>query len=156
MIKDETKQTAKINEKSKAKVTSPIGKSDSSTMSKTASEFLAWLRDDDAVAEKNGAIDAKTATMSYTKGLFEIVKTAYKKPVACIATIAIGAVLGLYGTYVTLAAVMGFAIAAGAVGMLYSAYNLIIRSSSNNTKEAFEILGISTFVMAIGIYGLII
>ena len=153
MIENEVKEQVKVQEHTN--VTSPISKTGEKQVSKKTNEFIAWLKDADTVDENGGKVDNKTAVVSFAKGLIEIVKTVYKKPVVSAVTIAAGAILTSALGYNAVAAVMGLAIVAGAAGMIYAGYSLAKPTTSNNTKQAYEVLGISTFVMGIGIYGLV-
>jgi len=154
MIENEVKaqEQVKVQEQN---VTSPISRAGEKKVSKKTNEFIAWLKDADTVDENGGKVDNKTAAVSYAKGLIEVVKTIYKKPVVSAITIAAGAILTAALGYNAVIAVMGFAVAAGAAGMIYAGYSLAKPTTSNNTKQAYEVLGISTFVLAIGIYGLV-
>lgn len=155
MIENEIKTQDQVIEKEQSNVTSPISKSKETKVTKKENGFLSWLKDTDAVDENNGKIDAKTAAISYGKGLIEIIKTAYKKPIASVATVAIGAGLTYFAGYNAVQAVMGLAIATGVAGIAYATYNLAKPTTSNNTKQAYEVLGISSFIIAVGIYGLV-
>jgi len=154
MIENEVKTNTKVKaDAPQSNSTSPI----SSTYDKKASKanaFLAWLNDEDVV-NNEGAVSAKTAAVSYAKGLVEIVKTIYKKPLLSAVTIAIGAGLTFYAQFSALVAVMSLSIAAGIAGIGYAVYTIANRKSTEATKQAYEILGISTFILALGVYGLL-
>ena len=82
MIENEVK--TKTNVKTSAtssNTTSPISRAYQKSTSAKSNAFLAWLNDEDTVEEKQGKVSAKTAIISFAKGLIEIVKTLYKKPV---------------------------------------------------------------------------
>ena len=155
MIENEIKTQDQVIVKEQGTATSPIGKSDKKDETKKVNGFVAWLKDADTVDENGGKIDKKTAAISYAKGLIEIVKTLYRKPLASALTIAAGAALTILAGYGAVATVMGIAVAAGTAGIIYAGYSLAKPTTSNNTKQAYEVLGISTFVLAIGIYGLV-
>ena len=155
MIENEIKTQDQVVVKEQGSTTSPIGKSSEKDTTKKSNGFIAWLKDADTVDENNGKIDKKTAATSYAKGLIEIVKTVYRKPLASAITVAIGAALTILAGYNAVVTVMGLAVAAGTAGIIYAGYNLAKPTTSNNTKQAYEVLGISTFVLAIGIYGLV-
>jgi len=155
MIENEVKTTSQVTVENST-VTSPISKDDKKQSDKKTNAFMAWLKDEDTVDEKNGEISAKEAVTSYGKGLIEVVKTVYKKPLAAAITIATGAVITFYAHVAMLTIVMSAAAVAGAAGVAYACYNIVSEKTSNNTKLAYEILGISTFVLGLGIYGLFI
>ena len=157
MIKNEVK----TNVNSKAAVassttTSPISRSYAKKTGKKVNAFLAWLNDEDIVEDNNGKVSAKTAATSYAKGLVEIVKTLYKKPILSLLTIACGATLTYYAQFAALAIVMSLSVVAGVAGMIYAGYLISKPSTSMTTKQAYEVLGISTFVLGLGIYGFLI
>ena len=157
MIENEVKTTANVKTSTaSSNATSPISRAYDKKSSKKTNAFMAWLNDEDTVEENNGKVSAKTAATSYAKGLIEIVKTLYKKPVLSILTIATGAGLTYFAKFSALAAVMGLSVAAGGVGIIYGIYNIASAKSSMTTKQAYEVLGISTFVLGLGIYGLLI
>ena len=153
MIDSNVKQNEQIITSENGSVTSPISKT-GKVSAKKSNDFIAWLKDEDVVDENGGKIDGKTAAKSYAKGLIEVIKTLYKKPIASIVTVAIGAILTYTAGYSAVSTVMGLSIAAGTAGIIYALYNLANPTTSNNTKQAYEVLGISTFVLGIGIYGL--
>ncbi|MCR4881231.1 MAG: hypothetical protein K6A44_04685 [bacterium] len=155
MIENEIKTQDQVIVKEQGKTTSPIGKSEQKDETKKTNGFVAWLKDADTVDENNGKVDKKTAATSFAKGLIEIVKTVYTKPLASAITIAVGAALTILAGYSAVATVMCIAVAAGSAGIAYAGYNLAKPTTSNNTKQAYEVLGISTFVLAVGIYGLV-
>lgn len=155
MIENEIKTQDQVVIEKQNATTSPIEKSDAKVSNKKSNGFVDWLNDKDTVDENNGKIDKKTAIISYAKGLIEIVKTAYKKPIASVITVAAAAVFTYSVGYSAVVAIMYLAIAAGAAGIAYAGYNLVKPSTSNNTKLSYEILGISSFVLAVGIYGLV-
>ena len=154
MIENEIKTQEQVIVEKKGTTTSPISKEAKSAAEKT-NGFVDWLNDKDTVDENNGKIDKKTAVISYAKGLIEVVKTLYKKPLASIVTIAAAATFTYVVGYSAVVAVMYLAIAAGAAGIAYAGYNLFKPTTSNNTRQAYEILGISSFILAVGIYGLV-
>ena len=157
MIENEVK--TKTNVKTSAtssNTTSPISRAYQKSTSAKSNAFLAWLNDEDTVEEKQGKVSAKTAIISFAKGLIEIVKTLYKKPVLSILTIATGVALTYLAKFSALAAVMSLSIVAGSVGIIYAAVNIATAKTSITTKQAYEVLGISTFVLGLGIYGLLI
>ena len=155
MIENEIKQQEQIKTGAHSAVSSPISKSGHKNIKKQENGFVAWLNDKDVVDEKNGEIDAKVAITSFIKGLAEIVKTVCKRPIASVITVAVAAALTYKVGFSAVTAVMGVAVAAGVAGIIYAVYSLINTVSSNDTKQSYEVLGISTFILAVGIYGLI-
>ena len=155
MIENEIKTQDQVVVEKQGATTSPISKAGKESVAEKSNGFVDWLNDKDTVDENNGKIDNKTATISYAKGLIEVVKTLYKKPLASIVTIAAAATFTYMVGYSAVVAVMYLAIAAGAAGIAYAGYNLFKPTTSNNTRQAYEILGISSFILAVGIYGLV-
>ena len=155
MIGNEVKQQELTSKSSKSKVTSPISKTSAGRTRKKDNAIMAWLNDKDDVDENYGIVNANVAVTSYIKGLAEIIKTLYKKPIVSIVTIATAALLTYKVGYNAVTAVMGISAAAGVAGIIYSVYSLINSISSNDTKQAYEVLGISSFVLAVAIYGLV-
>ncbi len=156
MIENEVKNETNVAISTTSnKATSPISHSYNKKDSGKTNSFLAWLNDEDTVEEKNGAVSAKVALVSYAKGLIEIVKTLYKKPLLSALTIAVGAGLTFYAQFSALAIVMSLSVIAGVAGIVYATYKIANPQSSITTKQAYEVLGISTFVLGLGIYGLL-
>lgn len=151
-IKENAKNTTAV---SSSTTTSPISRGRSNASAKS-SPFLSWLRDEDTIAENGGQISAANATASFAKGLVEIVKTVYKRPVLSALTITAGIVLASITQVYLLAPVMGFCIAAGAAGIGYSIYAVATKKSSNEVKQSYELMGISALVLALGIYGILL
>ncbi len=157
MIENDVKTTTNVTTSAAtSNTTSPISASYEKKAEKEGNAFWAWLNDKDTVEEKNGTISVKTAATSYAKGLIEVVKALYKKPILSIATIACGAALTFYAQASAFTVVMALATAAGAAGMIYAGFVLANPKTSNNARQAYEVLGISTFVLGLGIYGLTI
>ena len=157
MIENEIKNTTTVTTTtSTSNTTSPISRSYDKKSTKKTNAFWAWLNDADTIEENNGKISAKNAMASYAKGLIEIVKTIYKKPVLSALTIATGVGLTYFAKFSALAAVMGLSVVAGGVGIVYGIYNIISTKNSLSAKQAYEVLGISSFVLGLGIYGLLI
>lgn len=155
MIENEIKTQDQVVVEKQGATTSPISKESTKAEAKKSNGFVDWLNDKDTVDENDGKIDKKTATISYAKGLIEVVKTLYRKPLASIVTIAAAAVFTYMVGYSAVVAVMYLAIAAGTAGIAYAGYSLAKPTTSNNTRQAYEILGVSSFVLAVGIYGLV-
>ena len=154
MIENEVKTTSKVTTSAATgKSTSPISGAYNKKSAKKTNAFFAWLNDQDLTDEK---VTAKVAATSYAKGLIEVVKTIYRKPVLSAITIACGAALTFIAKFSALAAVMSISAAAGAAGILYAGYTIATNKSNITTKQAYEVLGISTFVLGLGIYGLLI
>ena len=154
MIENEVKTDVKLkSNEAKSNATSPISREYAKKDAKI-NAFLAWLNDEE-VADDAGKVSAKTAALNYAKGLIEIVKTLYKKPLLSAVTIAVGIGLTFYSPISALVAVMSLSIAAGVAGIGYAAYKIVKDKSTASTKQAYEVLGISTFVLSLGIYGLL-
>ncbi len=156
MIENEVKTNANVKaDAAQSNATSPISRDYDKKDAKKTNSFIAWLNDEDVV-DGSGTVSAKTAAVSYAKGLVEIVKTVYKKPLLSAITIAVGAGLTFYAQFSALVAVMSISVAAGVAGIGYAAYTIYNRKSAETTKQAYEILGISSFILALGIYGLLL
>ena len=157
MLENEIKTKTNVEtSKQTSNATSPISRAYEKKTAKRTNAFLAWLNDEDTVEENNGKVSAKTAAISYAKGLIEIVKTLYKKPVLSALTIGAGVALTYFAKFSALAAVMGLSVVAGVAGAGYAIYSIASAKTSMTTKQAYEVLGISTFVLGLGIYGLLI
>ena len=155
MIENEVKTNSNVKVNAEqSNATSPISRAYDAKESKKSNSFLAWLNDEDS-SDDSTAITAKTAAVCYAKGLVEIVKTVYKKPLLSAITIAVGAGLTFYAHFSALSAVMGLSVIAGVAGIGYGTYIIAGKKSAESTKQAYEILGVSTFVLALGIYGLL-
>ncbi|MCQ2957723.1 MAG: hypothetical protein MJ180_02350 [Candidatus Gastranaerophilales bacterium] len=101
-------------------------------------------------------VSAKSAALSYATGLVEIAKTIYKKPILSSVTIAAGVALMTFASAYALPAVMTLSTVAGAAAVCYSLYAVVTRNTAEEKKQAYELMGISTFVLAIGVYGLLL
>lgn len=156
MIENEVKTAQNVTTKvTTSNTTSPIGKNRDASSSTKANSFLAWLNDNEDV-DANENISAKTASTSFAKGLIEIVKTVYKKPILSAITISTGAVLTYFAHYSALSIVMGLCIGAGIAGIGYGLYSAITKKSGLEARQSYELMGISSFVLAIGVYGFLI
>ena len=157
MIENETKTVQNVTQVvENQNATSPINKNrPAQTPAKKANAFWAWLNDKEAV-DANEAITPKSAITSFGKGLIEIVKTVYKKPVLSTITIASGACLTYFAHYSALSVVMSLCVTAGAAGLIYGIYAAATKKVSLEARQAYELMGISSFVLGIGIYGLLI
>ena len=122
---------------------------------KKTNAFLAWLNDEVTV-DANEKTTFKAAAASFAKGLIEIVKTVYKKPILSAITIATGVVLTYFAQFSALTAVMTTCVIAGIAGLGYGIYAAATKKAAMETRQAYELMGISTFVLTIGIYGLLI
>ena len=151
MIKNKIDATIKENVATTSTTTSPISKSYEDNREKT-NGFVAWLRDE----EKDSEVTAKTAATSFAKGLIEIVKTVYKKPVLSGLVIATGVALTTFAQAIALPAIMYLSVVAGAASVVYSIYSVATRKTNLEKKQAYELMGIATFVLAIGVCGLLI
>lgn len=147
--KTATSSKAKVTTKS-SNATSPISRSYEGKAKKT-NAFIAWLRDEET--HKDGQISAKDAVVSFGKGLIECVKTIYKKPVLSAITITAGITLMVTAQTITFTPVMGICTTAGLAGIAYAVKSIIDKTS---TTQAYELMGISSLVLALGIYGLLI
>ena len=151
MIENKIDTTVKKTVATTGTTTSPISKSYTDKKEKT-SGFKAWLRDEETDSE----VTIKSATASFAKGLIEIVKTVYKKPVLCSLIIATGVVLTTFAQAIALPAIMYLSVVSGAAALVYSAYSAATRKTNIEKKQAYELMGIATFVLAIGVCGLLI
>ena len=151
MIENKIDTNVKETVASTSTTTSPISKSYTEKKEKT-NGFMAWLRDEETDSE----VTTKTAATSFAKGLIEIVKTVYKKPVLSGLVIATGVALTTFAQAIALPTIMVLSVTAGAAGAVYAVYSAATRKTNLEKKQAYELLGISTFVLAIGVCGLII
>lgn len=154
MIKNEIKTTQKSTVITST-TTSPINKQRISNQKTKTNSFLAWLSNED-ITSSNESITLKSAVLSFAKGLIEIVKTIYNKPIVSALTITTGVVLTYFAHHSALATVMSLCVISGIAGLGYAIYTAITKKTGMESKQAYELMGISSFVLAIGIYGLLI
>ena len=151
MIKNKINSDVKQSVSKKSTTTSPISKSYTSKSGKSDG-FMAWLRDE----ETDGILTPVGAVTSFVRGLFEIIKTVYKKPVLCSFVIVGGIFLTTVAQSVALPAIMWGSVVSGVAAIAYSMRSIATRRTNLEKKQAIELMGIATFVLAIGIFGLIV
>ena len=149
MIENKIQETTKSTVASSSNVTSPISRGNKNA-------FMSWLRDEDLTKDDTSKVSAVSAVVSFAKGLIEVVKTIYKRPVLSALTIITGIALASISQVYLLAPVMGVCIAAGAAGFCYAVYSVATKKSTSTVKQSYELMGISAFVLALGIYGILL
>lgn len=112
------------------------------------SEFKKWLDDEDKICldgQDDGKISTKEKATSFVKGLFGIVKSAVKHPIATALTVAAGAALTVAtgGAALPFLVAGGVAIGAGQVG--YGVYKATTAKTDGEAKQAYETMGNGTF-----------
>jgi len=135
-------------------VTSPISGGYKET-TKKSNGFIAWLKDEETI-DTEGTVTASSAATSYGKGLIEIAKTIYKKPILSALAITTGTVLTVTAQAATYTPIMSFCTVAGVAGITYAIKVIADKASNYTTKQAYELMGISSLVLALGICGLLL
>lgn len=114
-------------------------------------EIIEWLNDDDKYCTDgidDGNISLNETIESIGKGIFGIVKTAIKHPIATAATVAGSAILTVATGGAILPVLVSAGVATGCVQIGKGVYNAITAESDAEAKSAYENIGNGIFSLA--------